>query len=46
LHIALASEVGDDFERILDHLAQYQLENPALRIREIIEALMCLSTTP
>jgi hypothetical protein len=32
-------EVRNDLDRILDHLAQYQVENPALRIREIIEAI-------
>ena len=45
-HIELAPEVGDDFERILDHLAQYQVENPALRIREIIEAINVLEYNP
>ena len=45
-HIELASGVGDDFERILDHLAQYQVENPALRIREIIEAINVLEHNP
>ena len=40
--IELAAEVGDDFDRILDHLVQYQVENPVLRIREIIEALNVL----
>jgi plasmid stabilization system protein ParE len=45
-HIELAPEVGDDFERILDHLAQYQIENPALRIREIIEAINVLEHNP
>ncbi len=44
--IELASEVGDDFDRILDHLAQYQVENPTLRIREIIEALNVLEHNP
>ncbi|TAJ80558.1 MAG: type II toxin-antitoxin system RelE/ParE family toxin [Gallionellaceae bacterium] len=44
--IELAVEVGDDFERILDHLAQYQVENPALRIREIIEAINVLAHNP
>jgi plasmid stabilization system protein ParE len=44
--IELAAEVGDDFERILDHLAQYQLENPALRIREIIAAFNVLEYNP
>ena len=45
-HIELAAEVGDDFDRILDHLAQYQIENPALRIREIIEAISVLAYNP
>ena len=45
-HIELAPEVADDFERILDHLAQYQVENPALRIREIIEAINVLEHNP
>ena len=45
-HIELASEVGDDFERILNHLAQYQVENPALRMREIIEAINVLEHNP
>ncbi|MBI5891456.1 MAG: type II toxin-antitoxin system RelE/ParE family toxin [Nitrosomonadales bacterium] len=44
--IELALEVGDDFDRILDHLAQYQVENPALRIREIIEAFNVLEYNP
>ena len=44
--IELAPEVGDDFDRILDHLAQYQAENPALRIREIIEAFNVLEFNP
>jgi plasmid stabilization system protein ParE len=45
-HIELAPEVGDDFERILDHLVQYKVENPALRIREIIEAINVLEHNP
>jgi plasmid stabilization system protein ParE len=45
-HIEFAPEVGDDFDRILDHLARYQVENPALRIREIIEALNVLEYNP
>ncbi len=44
--IELASEVGDDFDRILDHLAQYQVENPGARIREIIEAINVLEHSP
>ncbi|PLC49696.1 plasmid stabilization protein [Pollutimonas subterranea] len=44
--IELASEVGRDFDRILDHLAEYQVENSALRIQEIIEALNVLEHNP
>jgi len=38
--------VGDEFDRILDHLAEYQVENPVFRIREIIEALNVLKHNP
>ena len=44
--IELAPEVGDDFDRILDHLDLYQVENPVLRIREIIEAINVLEHNP
>ena len=44
--IELATEVGEDFERILDHLAQYQVENAGQRIREIIAALDVLEQNP
>lgn len=44
--IELAPELGEDFDRILDHLAQYQVENPELRIREIINALDVLEHNP
>lgn len=44
--IELAPEVGEDFERILDHLAHYQVEKPELRIREIIEAFNVLAHNP
>lgn len=44
--IELAFEVGDDFERILEHLALYQVENPGARIREIIAALDVLEFNP
>ena len=44
--IELAPEVGDDFDRILDHLTRHQVENPAVRIREIIEAINVLEHNP
>ncbi len=44
--IELALEVREDFDRILDHLDQYQGENPAARIHEIVEAIGVLETNP
>ncbi len=44
--IELAPEVGDDLDLILDHLAECQVENPVLHIREIIEALNVLEHNP
>jgi toxin ParE1/3/4 len=44
--IELAPEVAEDFNRILDHLATYQVENPGQRIGEIITALDVLEQNP
>lgn len=44
--VELAPEVSDDFDRILDHLAQYGVEDAAARIRDIIEAFDVLETNP
>ncbi len=44
--IELAAEVGEDFDRILNHLAEYQVENAELRIREIIAAIDVLEHNP
>ncbi|WP_291993245.1 type II toxin-antitoxin system RelE/ParE family toxin [Candidatus Accumulibacter sp. ACC003] len=44
--IELAPEVGDDFDRILDHLARYKVEQAASRIREIVEAINVLESNP
>ena len=44
--IELATEVGEDFQRILDHLDRYQVENPGRRIQEIIEAFNVLEHNP
>lgn len=44
--VEIAPEVGDDFERILDHLAQYDADNAAARIRDIIEAFNVLESNP
>jgi plasmid stabilization system protein ParE len=44
--VELAPEVGDDFERILDHLARHDVENTGARIREIVQAVNVLETNP
>ncbi len=44
--IEVAPEVGDDFERILDHLTQYDAENLGARIGEIIQAFDVLASNP
>ena len=44
--IELAPEVGDDLERILDHLAAYDVDDAPERIREIIQAISVLEQNP
>ena len=44
--IELAAELGEDFERILDHLARYGVEDAPARIREIIQAVAVLEHNP
>lgn len=44
--IELAPEVAEDFERILDHLANHEVEDPGQRIGEIIAALDVLGQNP
>lgn len=44
--IELAPEVGDDFERIFEHLTQHEVENTAARVRDIIQAIDVLTTNP
>jgi len=44
--VEVAPEVGDDFDRILDYLAEHDLEHAAARIGEIIHALNVLETNP
>lgn len=44
--IELAPEVADDFDRILDHLAIFQVEDPVQRMSEIIAALNVLEQNP
>lgn len=44
--IELAPELAEDFDRILDHLASYEVENPGQRMGEIIAALEILAHNP
>ena len=44
--IEIAPEVGDDFERILEHLVQHDPGNAARRVGEIIAAFDVLATNP
>ena len=44
--IELATEVGDDFDRIFEHLASWQVDQPEARIREIIAAIDVLAHSP
>lgn len=44
--IELASEVGEDFERVFDHLAEFGVADVPLRIQEIIQAIAVLEHNP
>ena len=44
--IELAPEVGDDLDRIFDHLAQHDAADAPSRIREIIQAIAVLEHNP
>lgn len=44
--IELAPEIGEDFQRILDHLMEFEVVNPGQRIEEIIEAIDILVNNP
>jgi toxin ParE1/3/4 len=44
--VELAPEVGGDLDRIFDHLARHDPGNAAVRVREIIDAISVLETSP
>ncbi len=44
--VEVAPELGEDFDRICDQLAQYDLEHAAARIGEIIQAFNVLASNP
>lgn len=44
--VELAPEVFDDFDRILDHLARFEVEDAPARIGEIAQAVQILTHSP
>lgn len=44
--IELAAQVADDFDRILEHLAQHEVAEAAARIDQIIQAINVLESNP
>jgi plasmid stabilization system protein ParE len=44
--VEIAPEVGEDFDRIFDHLALYGVDQAPARIGEIIQAFNVLETNP
>lgn len=44
--IEIAPEVGGDFDRILDHLVQHDVEHAPARVGGIIQAIDVLQTNP
>ena len=44
--IELEPGVSDDLDRIFDHLARYDLDHAADRVRAIIDAISVLETNP
>ena len=45
-HVEIAPEVGEDFDRIFDHLAQHDIEGAPERIGAIIRAFDVLEANP
>jgi plasmid stabilization system protein ParE len=44
--IELAPEIGEDFQRIVDHLMEFKVDSPGHRIDEIIAAIEILTSNP
>ena len=45
-HIELAPEVGEDVDRILEHLYRYEVTSASARIEEIIQGISVLEYNP
>lgn len=44
--IELAPEIAGDFDRILNHLLEHEVSDPAARIQDIVSAIDVLGTSP
>lgn len=44
--VEIAPEVTEDFDRILNHLAQYEIQDATSRIQDIIAAIDVLERNP
>jgi toxin ParE1/3/4 len=44
--VELVPEVFDDFDRILDHLARFEVIDATARINEIVQAIQILTHSP
>jgi len=44
--IELAPEVLDDFDRFLDHMARFEVEDAPARIGELVQAIQILTHSP
>lgn len=44
--IEFAPDVFEDFDRFLDHMARFGVEDPAVRLRAIVQAIQVLTHSP
>lgn len=44
--VELAPEVFDDFDRFLDHMARFDVEDASARIGEIVQTIQILTHSP
>lgn len=44
--IELAAAIGEDFERIIEHLIRYEVADPAGRLQEVLESIDVLKRSP
>ena len=44
--VELAPEIFDDFNRFLDHMARFEVEDAPARIGEIVQAVQVLTHSP